>query len=136
MKFSFFICVSLYINTKIKKLYLKITCHQLFIFTIFIFLKYGRASLISCDAVSSLQDRVYFSGIWFRYGSRMRTLRGVHTVVHEATLPRTFVRVRASQPCTCTKVRVCARVRHPPTKLDFLYVVQKIQQISELAVFT
>ena len=33
-------------------------------------------------------------------------LRSVHTVVHEAILPRTFLRVRPSQPRTRTKVRV------------------------------
>ena len=38
----------------------------------------------------------------------------VHTVVHKAILPRTFVRVRPSQHHTRTKVRVCVRVRRPP----------------------
>ena len=52
-------------------------------------------------------------------GKRQCCLRGVHTVVHEAILPRTFVRVRPSQPRTCTKVRVRVRVRRPPTMLDF-----------------
>ena len=47
------------------------------------------------------------------------SLRGVHTVVHEAILPRTFVRVRPSQSRTRTKVRVRVRVRRPPTMLDF-----------------
>ena len=42
-------------------------------------------------------------------------LRRVHTVVQEAILPRTFVRVRPSQPRTRTKVRVRVRVRCPPT---------------------
>ena len=46
-------------------------------------------------------------------------LRGVHTVVHEAILPHTFVRVRPSYPRTRTKVRVCVRVRRPPSMLDF-----------------
>ena len=46
-------------------------------------------------------------------------VRGVHTVVHEAILPRTFVRVRPSQSRTRTKVRVRVRVRRPPTMLDF-----------------
>ena len=59
-------------------------------------------------------------------------LRGVHTVVHEAILPRTFVRVLPSQPRTRTKVRV----RRPPTMLDFLYVVHVYDvQMYELAVF-
>ena len=63
-------------------------------------------------------------------------LRGVHTVVHEAILPRTFVRVRPSQPRTRTKVRVCVRVRRPPTMLDILYVVHVYDvQMYELAVF-
>ena len=63
-------------------------------------------------------------------------LRGVHTVVHEAILPRTFVRVRPSQPRTRTKVRVRVRVRRPPTLLDFLYVVHVYDvQMFELAVF-
>ena len=48
-----------------------------------------------------------------------RTLRSVHTVVHEAILPRTFVRVRPSQTSTRAKVRVRVRVRRPPTMLDF-----------------
>ena len=79
MKFSFFICVSLYINTKINYICLKITCRQLFYFhnvksSQYIFLKYGRASLISRDAVSSLQDMVYFSGVQLRYAYPMRTL--------------------------------------------------------------
>ena len=51
-------------------------------------------------------------------------LRAVHTVVHEAILPRTLVRVRLSQPRARTKVRVPVPVRSPPTMLDFLYVVQ------------
>ena len=64
------------------------------------------------------------------------TLRSVHTVVHEAILPRTFVRVRPSQPRTRTKVRVRVRVRRPPTMLDFLYVVHVYDvQMFELAVF-
>ena len=59
-------------------------------------------------------------------------LRGVHTVVHEAILSRTFVRVRPSQPRTRTKVRV----RGPPTMLDFLYVVHVYDvQMYELAAF-
>ena len=70
-------------------------------------------------------------------------LRSVHTVEHEAILPRTFVRVRPSQPRT--KVRV--RVRRPPTVLDFfifffffffffLYVVHVYDvQMYELALF-
>ena len=63
-------------------------------------------------------------------------IRGVHTVVHEAILPRTFVRVRPSQPRTRTKVRVRVRVRRPPTMLDFLYVVHVFDvQMFELAVF-
>ena len=63
-------------------------------------------------------------------------LRGVHTVVHEAILPRTFVRVRPSQPRTRTKVRVRVRVRRPPTMLDFLYVVHVYDvQMFKLAVF-
>ena len=53
----------------------------------------------------------------------MIVIRGVHTVVHKAILPRTFVRVRPSQRRTRTKVRVCVRVRRPPTMLDFLYFV-------------
>ena len=40
-------------------------------------------------------------------------------VVHEVILPRTFVRVRPSQTRTRTKVRVCARVRRPPTMFNF-----------------
>ena len=39
------------------------------------------------------------------------TLRGVYTVVHKVILPGTFV------------VRVCVRLRRPPTVLDFLYDV-------------
>ena len=38
-----------------------------------------------------------------------------HGRIHEAILPRTFVRVRPSQPRTRTKVRVRVRVRRPPT---------------------
>ena len=54
----------------------------------------------------------------------------------DAPLPRTFVRVRPSQPRTRTKVRVCVRVRRPPTMLDFLYVVHEYDvQMYELAVF-
>ena len=63
-------------------------------------------------------------------------LRGVHTVVHKAILPRTFVRARPSQTRTRTKVRVRVRVRRPPTMLDFLYVVHVYEvQMYELAVF-
>ena len=69
-----------------------------------------------------------------RYAFEMHSLGGVHTVVHEAILPRTFVRVRPSQPRTRTKERV--RVRRPPTMLDFLYVVHVYDvQMYELAVF-
>ena len=58
------------------------------------------------------------------------------TVVNEAILPRTFVRVRPSQPRTSTKVRVCARVRRPPTMLNFLYVVHVYDvQMYKVAVF-
>ena len=58
------------------------------------------------------------------------------TVVHEAILPRTFVRVQPSQPRTRIKVRVRVRVRRPPTMLDFLYVVHVYDvQMFELAVF-
>ena len=64
-------------------------------------------------------------------------LRGVHTVVHEDILPRTFVRVRPSQPRTRTKVRARVRVRLPPTMLDFLYVVHAYDvQMYELSVFS
>ena len=69
----------------------------------------------------------------------MTLLKGVHTVVHKAILrflPRTFVRVRPSQPRTRTKVRVRVQVRRPPTMLDFLYVVHVYEeQMYELAVF-
>ena len=55
---------------------------------------------------------------------------------HEAILPRSFVRVRPSQPRTRTKVRVRVRVRRPPTMLDFLYVAHIYDvQMYELAVF-
>ena len=43
--------------------------------------------------------------------------------LHKAILHCTFVRVRPSHRRTRTKVRVCVRVRRPPTLLDFLYVV-------------
>ena len=63
-------------------------------------------------------------------------LRGVHTVVHEAILPRTYVHLRPSQPCTHTKVCVRVRVRCPPTRLDFLYVIHVYDvQMYELAFF-
>ena len=65
-----------------------------------------------------------------------RDLRSVHTVVHETILPRSFVRVRPSQPRTRTKVRVRVRVRRPPTMLDFLYVVHVYDvHMYELPVF-
>ena len=43
----------------------------------------------------------------------------MHTVVHRAILPRTFVRVRLYQRRTRTKVCVRVRVRRRPTVLDF-----------------
>ena len=64
-------------------------------------------------------------------------LRGVHTVLHRAILPRTFVRVRPSRRRTRTKVRLRVRVRRPPTVFDFLYVVHVYDvQMYELAVFS
>ena len=85
---------------------------------------------------SSVKERNFFSKKKFSpYFLRLRSLtvlafgwavvwisclRGVHTVVHEAIWPRTFVRVRPSQRRTRTKVCVCVRVRRPPTMLDFL----------------
>ena len=62
-------------------------------------------------------------------------LRSVHTVVHEAILPRTFVRVRASQPCTRTKVRVRVRVRRPPTMLDFFVRRTRVRRTNVRACF-
>ena len=75
MKFSFFICVSLYINTK-KNNCLKITCCKLLISTIYFF-KYGRASLISCGAVSSFKDMVSFPAIHLK-GTHIRCVPQVY----------------------------------------------------------
>ena len=65
-------------------------------------------------------DKNNFFLFWYHgYHFVYLVLRGVHTVVHEPILPRTFVRVRPSQSRTRTKVRVRVRVRRPPTMLDF-----------------
>ena len=90
-------------------------------------LSYGRIFCLESQKID---------GTYQRYNKVKVLLRGVHTVVHEAILPRTFVRVRPSQLRTRTKVRVRVRVRRPPTMLDFLYVVHVYdEQMFELAVF-
>ena len=65
---------------------------------------------------------------------------GRYRVVHKAILPLTFIRVRP-QRRTRTKVRVCVRVRRPPTMLDFCtsYACTKVRgsfiQMSLLSSF-
>ena len=70
--------------------------HNINLSSQYIFIEYGRASLISCVAVSSLQDMVYLSAIQLRDAYPMRTLRArAHWPLCSTTCGRSLLRTRA-----------------------------------------
>ena len=76
----------------------------------------------------SLQIKAWKASNW---NLLENTLRGVHTVVHETILARSFVRVRPFQPRTRTKIRVRARVRPQSHNTKYReHVCRSVKRIS------